>query len=513
MNQIKGGAILSYMLIGVNTLGGLLVTPLMIYKLGTSEFGIFALIGGFMAYFSVLDFGLANTVVRYTSKYLGEGDIEGQENFLAVCAGIYALITIIAFLAALCVLYNIDNLFGRKFTAEELALSKKMFKIVMLSVVVMVPIKFLSGIATAYERFIFIRSLSIFRSVIRWGAITILLLFGQKAIAIVTLDVGLSLVISIVLFYYVFIKLKVKVNLHNFERKLLVELFGYSFFVFLNTVIDQFYWRIGSLVLGIVSGTAAIAVYEIAIRLTTYYMHFSTAIAGLFLPRVTKMFAMNCSSENLTNLMIKTGRLQFLIVGYILGGFILFGKQFIDLWAGADYLQAYYMALIIFIPLTVPLIQNIGIAMLQAANKHAWRSIIYLAISVVNVMLGYFLAKKIEGIGIAIATASSLILGNIIAINLYYHYKMKINIILFASQVIRLLPALTISVITVYIITASFASATIMRVVLIAVFYSVLYFLLMWFAGLSEYEKDLLIRPLFFVRSRLKKLKTGLNSV
>ena len=74
-DEIKLGAILSYVTIFLNTIVGLLYTPFMLRQLGQSEYGLYMLIGSLVAYISILDFGLHNTVYRFIAKYQAEKDV------------------------------------------------------------------------------------------------------------------------------------------------------------------------------------------------------------------------------------------------------------------------------------------------------------------------------------------------------------------------------------------------------------------------------------------------------
>ena len=94
--------------------------------------------------------------------------------------------------------------------------------------------------------------------------------------------------------------------------------------------------------LGIYKGSVAIAVYAVAIQLESMYMMFSTAISSVFLPKVTSMVTKGSSDEEISDLFIRTGRIQYIVMAYILSAFVVFGKQFIILWAGDDYTDAYY---------------------------------------------------------------------------------------------------------------------------------------------------------------------------
>lgn len=63
------------------------------------------------------------------------------------------------------------------------------------------------------------------------------------------------------------------------------------------------------------------------------------------------------------------------------------------MWAGNDYSGTYPIALLLIIPVTIPLIQNIGIEIQKAKNMHQFRSWVYLGIAVLNVLLSIPLAK------------------------------------------------------------------------------------------------------------------------
>lgn len=108
-------------------------------------------------------------------------------------------------------------------------------------------------------------------------------------------------------------------------------------------------------------------------------------------------------------------------MAFILSGFIVFGKYFIRFWAGDGYGDAYTIALLFLVPLTIPLIQNLGITILQARNQMRFRSEVYVIIALISLGFQIPLAKYYGGIGCAMAIAGALTLGQIIVMNIYYH--------------------------------------------------------------------------------------------
>ena len=96
MSQLKKGAILSYGNILLTNIIGLVITPFMIKALGDSEYGLYTLIGSLVTYFSLMDFGLNNTIIRFVAKYRAEKDLRRnsectfyKQNYLFVNSALY----------------------------------------------------------------------------------------------------------------------------------------------------------------------------------------------------------------------------------------------------------------------------------------------------------------------------------------------------------------------------------------------------------------------------------------
>ncbi|WP_211283659.1 polysaccharide biosynthesis C-terminal domain-containing protein [Thomasclavelia cocleata] len=106
--------------------------------------------------------------------------------------------------------------------------------------------------------------------------------------------------------------------------------------------------------------------------------------------------------------------------------------------AGNGYEHAYYVALLLIIPVTVPLIQNLGIEIQRAKNMHKFRSVVYFIIAIGNVLLSIPLTKVYGEVGAALGTAITMILGNIIIMNWYYQARVKLDMKYFWGNIFKL---------------------------------------------------------------------------
>lgn len=440
VNQLKAGVVLNYVVIFLNTVVGLLYTPYMLRMMGQSEYGLYSLVASVIAYLTVLDLGFGNAIVRYTAKFRAEKKTEEQYEMFGMFFLLYLVIGIIAFGIGLGLYFNVDTLFGNTMTAVELGRARIMMLLLVANLAFTFPMSIWSSIIQAYEDFVFQKSLNIIRIILNTAVMICLLHFGYKAVAMVVVQTIFNVLTLVVNFIYCRRKLNIHIyfRFKHFHWGFLKEVAIYSFWIFLNAIMDRVYWSTGQFVLGAMVGTAAVAVFAIAIQLEGMYMQFSTAISSVFLPKVTAMVATNRSRKEISDLFIRTGRIQYIVLAYILSGFIIFGRQFIELWAGAGYSDAYIISLLFFIPLTVPLIQNLGITILQARNEMKFRSVLYIIIALVSLAMQIVLTRYFGGIGCAMGVSGALVVGQILIMNEYYRRRQDLDIKTFWKEISKM---------------------------------------------------------------------------
>lgn len=505
VNQLKAGVVLNYVVIFLNTVVGLLYTPYMLRMMGQSEYGLYSLVASVIAYLTILDLGFGNAIVRYTAKFRAEKKTEEQYEMFGMFFLLYLVIGIIAFGIGLGLYFNVDTLFGNTMTAVELDRARIMMLLLVANLAFTFPMSIWGSIIQAYEDFVFQKSLNIFRIILNTAVMICLLHFGYKAVAMVVVQTIFNVLTLVVNFIYCRRKLNIHIyfRFKHFHWGFLKEVAIYSFWIFLNAIMDRVYWSTGQFVLGAMVGTAAVAVFAIAIQLEGMYMQFSTAISSVFLPKVTAMVATNRSRKEISDLFIRTGRIQYIVLAYILSGFIIFGRQFIELWAGAGYSDAYITSLLFFIPLTVPLIQNLGITILQARNEMKFRSVLYIIIALVSLAMQIVLTRYFGGIGCAMGVSGALVVGQILIMNVYYRRRQDLDIMTFWKEISKM------SIIPIVLIFSSmlvirhfFALDSWGKLILGIAAFSLVYIPLFFRFSMTDDERNLFISMLHKIFAR-----------
>lgn len=501
MNQLKAGAILNYAVIVLNTLVGLLYTPYMLHMLGQNEYGLYSLVASIISYLTILDLGLGNAVVRYTAKFRAEGKQTEQYEMFGMFFTLYVVIGVIVLLAGWGLYSNVGTIFGKTMTAMEIDRAQIMMLLLVFNLAFTFPMSIFGSIINAYEKFVFPRVVNILRIVLNTVVMICLLKMGYKAIAMVIVQTVFNIISLLLNYIYCRKYLKIKLYFRKFKWGFLKEVAVYSLWIFLNVIMDKMYWSSGQFILGAVVGTAAVAVFAVAIQLQHMYMTFATAISGVFLPRVTRMVVEDNNSTDISNLFIRTGRIQFIALSLILSGFTVFGRQFINLWAGESYGNAYYITLLFFICMLPDLIQNLGIVILQARNQVKFRAILGLCVAVISIVLQIVLGKQYQEIGCAVAIAIMFFLGQGVVMNIYYSRKQGLDIVAFWREILRMsIVPIIITTIALFVIKPYAINNWGTLIMSIAIFCAV-YIPLFWVFSMNRYEHNLaisLFHKLFF---------------
>lgn len=503
LSQLKSGVILSYINLVLGCIIPMIYTPIMLRLLGKSEYGLYSIANSVISYLSVLNFGLGSTIIRYISKYRALNQKEEEEKVFGLFLKIYGILTALVLIGGIILAAMSGELFSEGLSGTECAKLKVLIIILTINTAISFPESVFISVITGHERYIFSKSIDIFSTVAVPISNLIVLFLGAGSIGMATISALVRVVTVPAYIIYCFRNLGIKPRFKKTPRDLLKEILGFSVFVFIGSIVDVLFWATDKVILGARVGSEVVAVYNIGATFNSMISSVSTSMSGVLTPRITGMVVSDTQNSRLNDLFIKIGRLQFLLIGLIVSGFIVFGKPFVSLWAGEDYWQSYYIALLTMIPLCIPLVQSSGKSIVIAQNKHAFRSIVYLIIAIINVISTYLVAPYWGGIGAALCTCVSYIVGQGIIMNWYYYKITKLDIPSFWKNIMKM-AIVPIGLIVVFFFIEQQIDFYRIDTFLIGVaVYTVVYSALMFKFEMNNSEKSLILDPM---RGIIKKL-------
>ena len=401
-SQLKTGAILSYLSLGLNIAAGLLYTPWMIAQIGQGDYGIYTLANSIIS-MVMLDFGMGSATTRFVAKYRVSHDEDKVQTFLATVYQLYLLIDALIFVFFIVVYFNLESIY-KNFSYEEIQKLRVVFCIAGGFSLISFPCTTFNGILTAYERFIPLKIADIIQ---RLGAIllTVIALCGGMGLYALVAANAIAGIIAISIKFY-FVRRAVpfpRIFARGRKKKtpMLREIFSYSLWDTVCSLAQRLIMNVMPTILGIVAleASVSIAVFGIVSTIEGYFYSFTSAINGMFLARITKISMDDQDGSKLTDLAVRVGRFQFSLNGLLIVGFALVGKEFIMLWMGEDFLPAYVGILLIVIPGIFYNALQIARSAIMANNQIRYLAYIQIAISVVNLIFAPVFAAKWGVIG------------------------------------------------------------------------------------------------------------------
>ncbi len=477
-NEVKYGALLSYVLIFANTIYGFIVMPYVLSQLGNSEYGVYKTIGSMVATVSVLEMGIGATMQRYIAKFNTQKNRQAAENFSAMGFLQAVVLALIALCVGLVLYTTLEHSFP-KFTAEEMHRAKQIFLMMLLQIALHMFENFFFGVISGYNRFTFSNTLKLCSLAFRIALYYIVLPIFPNALTIVGITVSLEALLILISAGYLRLSVGHRIHLQKWDRPLFKESLVYTLLLFCQSMIIQFNGNVDSWVIGAVMGTSFVTIYSFALQLFNMYEQCATSISGVLLPTVTKRLTDGANAEDMEDLVVKYGRLQWMFLGAALFGFITCGKEFFHLWLnkslGDKTAECWYLSLILMVPVTFPLITNTCLTILKAKNLMRFRTISLAYSVVINIILTYVGTKYYGYWAAAAGTAASTVIGSIISMNIYYHKKLGLNMLriyrhIFAGTTPCLIAASLIALLLNRILFGSWLELVLKAIVFLAVY-------------------------------------------
>jgi len=261
-SSIKSGAILSYIKIFIYIVTGLIYAPWMLNKIGQSDYALYILANSVIAIF-LLDLGLSNAVARFTSKYLVENNDDKISDLMGIIFKIYAVLSSLIAIAFIVFYFFLDKVYIN-LTIEELNKFKVVYIILAISSVISFFFTPLDGIMLSHKKFVSMNLIQLIQKIATVLLIAFCLIIGWGLFALVIVTIACNLFAVFYKIGYAHRIINLKINWRFFNLKLIKEVFGYSMWITVIQVAQRFFVGIIPTILGIVSGSRAIAIFGIA---------------------------------------------------------------------------------------------------------------------------------------------------------------------------------------------------------------------------------------------------------
>lgn len=430
-SQRKAGALLGYTNILVKNLVYLVYTPMLLHFVGQADYGVYQSSNSFVFSLTLLTFGFSEAYVRFYMRFRSKHDENGIKKLNGTYLLLYAIICLIALVLGLTFSANAGAIFSKGFTSEEVSLAHVLLAIMTVNISLTLFSTVFDAFIIAHERFVFQQSRQMFTTLAAPLLSFLLLELGMGAIGVAFAQLAVTIVLLILNMRFAIGRLEMRFQFRGFDISLLKAIAVFSAWIFANQICELANQNLPNILLGALSGAQAVAIFAVAVQVRSLFYSLSTTMSSVFTPLINRMVAETDDNNQLTKLMTRVGRYQAILYLWVWGGFLILGRFFIDKWAGHNFADAYWMVLAMTAPLFIPLVQNTGIEIQRAKNRHKARSIAYLCMAVVNVSLTIVLAPNIGYWAPVVGYVAYVVLGCGFFMNWYYQAHIGLSMFYF----------------------------------------------------------------------------------
>jgi len=473
----------------------LVLTPFIIRQLGPEHWGLWALVGAFLSYYSLTDLGMGASIARFASGSLAKHEYEQCNKYLstafAVYTGMGALMALVTFaIAGGAYFWDLPEGNGGLFAHVIMVMG--------LSFAIGMPLQVYGGALSANLRFDLLSYFQFVAMIVRTGLVVAFLLGGlgvlglAYASAIASL---LSYVITIVASHRTLPAVRVRRTCMT--RETAREMFSYSSWVTVANLTSIFRFRIDALVITIFLGLTPTGIYQIASMFAMHLHDGMNSIFGILFPYFSRLNAAE-QHEKLIRAMFFTTRRAIQIA--MLGGFamIAWGQDFLAWWLDPQFADAYPSLVVLVICMAFACGQMPTYHYLFGLSKSKFFAITHGIEAIVNVALSLILIKftSLGILGVALGTMIPMLAVQVTVLPIYACRQLGIRPSMYFLFVARVVLVSLVGLAIPAMIAYELSKPSLVYIVVEFAVSAVIYLLVVWGIETLSFERTERRNPL-----------------
>ncbi len=499
--QKSKGILLSYLNTALGMCFNLILIPLLIAKLSDEQYSIYKVMQSFTGPLIMFNLGMSTVVARSIARFQGNPTEENRREKEKTLA----LVILISLGAAIlvCTLgvgmdLLIPAVFRTSYTAEQLALARKLLGIFVATTALHLVSDTFRGCVQGREQFVFLYGANTVQFLLRFGTILLLVYFADlNAVQLALVDLFLYAGLLAANVLYSFWVLRERPRLYKPRKGELLNIASFSAAILLQVIVSQVNNNMDNVILGaMVMDKQVITMYSSALSIFTIYNSLLSVFTGVYFPKAARLIAVDTDPEKMTDFVIAPGRIQAMFALAVLGAFGLFGGNFIRIWIGEKYLAAWPVAFALMVPATIPLVQNVCLSILDANLKRMFRSATLFGMALINVVVSVILVGQVGYWGAAMGTVLSFLVGHGLLMNLYYRRALKLNVKRMFCEIFSGILPVGLASCLLCLPLAIWLADTVWLFLLKCTVFAVVYACLLYRFGMRENERKLLCEKL-----------------
>lgn len=402
MRLFRRNALGTYGVYAAAIVSGLLVTPITFHALGKEGFGIWAFVGAVTIYLSLLDLGVGPSIVRFAAEARGRQSPEDTNVLASTGLTLYGVIGVATLPLGVGLAWLVPELIA---TPDDLVWPARISTLLLvLSIAARFPLGLFNNLLVGQQRFDVLNLANFVGTVLYAAAVAVFLPHGGGLILLGALTFGVTLLrLGLPLVWLRRELPDLQLSRSRVTRAGLRELTAFSWSNFLVHLANKVVFATDVVVVGIVLGAEATALYAIPAKLFALAFGLGNVGSGLLYPAFAEQEG---AGETARQRRLLLAGLRGATAAAVLLAFplLLIPDQLIEGWVGAGKGDSspvmVLLALVLLVHQPIYLVTQFLIA---RARQHEIARVL-VAAGVANIVLSVVLASTVGIWGVALST-------------------------------------------------------------------------------------------------------------
>jgi O-antigen/teichoic acid export membrane protein len=402
MRLLRRNALGVYAVYAAAIVSGLVVTPIVIHSIGTPAFGVWSFIGSVTIYLSVLDFGVAPSIVRFAAEAHGRRSTSDLNEIASTGLVMYALIgavtlpigIVLAWIVPLAVSAPHDLVWDARITTL----------LIVISLALRFPLGLFNNLLVARQRWD-LQNLANFFSTVLYALLVVLLVPRWGGLVLLgALTLGTTLLRLVLPLAWLRRELpELRISRRFVTRARVRVLATFSSSNFLVHIAQKIVFSTDVIVVSIVLGAASSGVYSVPAKLFALVFGIGTAVTSLMFPAFAELEGAGDIERQRRLLFVglRAGTALMLLLALPL---LLIPDLLIHGWIGGGFHDSYAVMAILAGVLLIHQPIYVLTQFVIALGRQRSIAIVSIVTTVANLLLSFLLAWTWGIWGVALST-------------------------------------------------------------------------------------------------------------
>lgn len=500
-NRVAINTIVQYTRLILNLIIALVSVRIILNALGASDYGVYDVVGGVIALLGFLNSSLSQTSIRYLSVSLGKNNLsilrETFNNSFWLHFLISALIVIALEIVGVFIFDGFLNIPSNRIYA-----AKVIYHCMVATTFFQIVVTPFQALIISHEKFVYTSVVAILDSVLKLMIAIVLTITTEDKLIVYGVLMAIVTVLNVALYIsYLLLKYRHELYIgmpHVKGIKRQSSFAGWTVMDIMGSMLNRQGYAI---MLNKFFGTTVNATFAIARQIEGQIYCVSAAVIDTMKPQIMKSYGAN-DVERMFRLSMTAGKLGFTMMSIVCIPLLVYMPEVLALWlvkvpAGTETVARLLVCACMMIQITQGLVYAN-----QATGKIKWFSII---VSVVRVMaLPLSVVFCLIGCPVEVAMVTYFVCETLASFSrvLVMSKVHGMDIMLFYKECfIKIVPPFLISIMVCYVL--KMLTSGLLCLLLVSAFTGIVYLVLSYFIGLSDFEKQITKGIVSSVKKRL----------